>query len=1138
MHDDHQHEEGHGESSNPWPDRINEAYYDAMGADFGRRTRDRINWMCAQAKGETALDVGCSQGITSILLAREGMRVTGIDIFEPAVSYANSERNKELASVRTRLTFICTDLADVRDQSFDTVILGEVVEHQTNPKKFISQAAGLVAKGGRLVLTVPFGLHPWPDHKSTIFPGDVVDALAQDFSVTLIDVEQGYIRLVAERHAQHAQERDAASLLRATERGALEVQSHFHEATAEHRDAAKNAQQTEKKLKEATDRASQLKEKLSALEKDQAEKLLKVSFMESSITEMRERLKALDTAQQERAKREERFADRAEALSGQLGKARAVSEQTSRSIIELESMRTRLERDGVVLKEENHKLEKRVADLEREHASASSELQARKLEVDRLSMLSSQLKREGERLQGELHEATEMGRSREGEFSTEKLGLERRIASSLRNEAELTLKLNELALKGDLLESQLRSANESAMTETASLKSRIANMSGELETAQHKRHGHFQHLKAERERSKKLIELLEGFHAENDIYRHSLALRLGQAILGARSLGGIVRLPKTLWGIGSSYRQRRAGLISKTELSIPEPEPVVLPPLNRMLAKHPPVVASPAMTKETVSRAVNELSAIGWRQEVPTEGLPVMSVLDEFSRACFAPQASLIEPRPDCWEALVDAYAPRFLLVESSWKGNHGSWQYRVSSYANPPGAELGEMAKGFRDRGLPTVFWNKEDPVHFDNFIAAAEHFDYVFTTAAEAVPRYQSRTKAKVGVLQFAAEESLHNPVGSAERNGKVCFAGSFYANRFADRRDDQLMLLDAASGFDLDIFDRNFTSNAGAKSDFAFPERFDRFVRGRLPYAAIGRAYREYSVFLNVNSVIDSPTMFSRRVFELLACGTPVVSTWSRGTEDTFGEDLVWHVRSREEAEDALRVLLGDADEWRRRSLQGIRAVLNRHTYRHRFNQICDAIGVPAGRVDPFADVLVVTEVESQDELSSVVESFRRQDLAHETKARLLALGRASIVSVDMRGTGDFIETSLPLHEVVRMARQTERSGMLAIMSPKAAYGRHYLQDLLNAARYSGSPLCGKADPGESAQEYLRNVALDASSLMVNTTLVGEDDLRRVLLQQATVIPGSIETYASDSANFLRVPKVLPQEDLAHLLKRVEI
>ena len=69
----------------------------------------------------------------------------------------------------------------------------------------------------------------------------------------------------------------------------------------------------------------------------------------------------------------------------------------------------------------------------------------------------------------------------------------------------------------------------------------------------------------------------------------------------------------------------------------------------------------------------------------------------------------------------------------------------------------------------------------------------------------------------------------------------------------------------------------------------------------------AYRCYDVMLNVNTVTGSPTMFSRRVFESLACGTPVLSSESVGMSRMLGG----HVESRE----ALRTsLTTSSNSWR--------------------------------------------------------------------------------------------------------------------------------------------------------------------------------------------------------------------------------
>ena len=112
------------------------------------------------------------------------------------------------------------------------------------------------------------------------------------------------------------------------------------------------------------------------------------------------------------------------------------------------------------------------------------------------------------------------------------------------------------------------------------------------------------------------------------------------------------------------------------------------------------------------------------------------------------------------------------------------------------------------------------------------------------------------------------------------------------------------------------------------------------------------------------------------------------------------------------------------------------------------------------------------------------------------------------------------------------------MLGVMSPQALYGRHYLQDMLNAARYSRAAVCGKGC-GEDAVEYRRGVALDPGSLVLNIGMMDSEDVRRVLVGPREISgAGAIGTYASDSANFLRLEALSSHEERAQLLKRVEI
>ena len=51
-------------------DRIWEAYSGKLGNTMMKSSKGRIDWICSKVEGSYVLDVGCSQGISSIILAK------------------------------------------------------------------------------------------------------------------------------------------------------------------------------------------------------------------------------------------------------------------------------------------------------------------------------------------------------------------------------------------------------------------------------------------------------------------------------------------------------------------------------------------------------------------------------------------------------------------------------------------------------------------------------------------------------------------------------------------------------------------------------------------------------------------------------------------------------------------------------------------------------------------------------------------------------------------------------------------------------------------------------------------------------------------------------------------------------------
>lgn len=81
--------------------------------------------------GRRVLHLGCNVGVNSVILARNGLQVHGVDLQAEAIRRAVARRDLEDDAVRARLTFQCATFASMRVPcgSFDSVIAFDVLEH-------------------------------------------------------------------------------------------------------------------------------------------------------------------------------------------------------------------------------------------------------------------------------------------------------------------------------------------------------------------------------------------------------------------------------------------------------------------------------------------------------------------------------------------------------------------------------------------------------------------------------------------------------------------------------------------------------------------------------------------------------------------------------------------------------------------------------------------------------------------------------------------------------------------------------------------------------------------------------------------------------------------------------------------------
>ncbi|MGP9736137.1 glycosyltransferase [Brachybacterium sp. AOP42-C2-15] len=381
--------------------------------------------------------------------------------------------------------------------------------------------------------------------------------------------------------------------------------------------------------------------------------------------------------------------------------------------------------------------------------------------------------------------------------------------------------------------------------------------------------------------------------------------------------------------------------------------------------------------------------------------LRVGLVADEFTSATLAASMTVTPLDRSQWREQIDPAALDLVFIESAWAGNDGQWTRGVGHYGEEENADLYALLDRCGELGIPTVFWNKEDPVHFDRFRLTAARCDHVFTTDANKIIDYLETPGAitrTASSLPFYAQPVIHNPLPPrTEYEPTAAYAGTYYGARYATRSRQLERLLTEASSYGLSIFDRQL---AFPDSPYKFPAELQRYVRGVLPYDEVIDSYKSHLAQLNVNSVMGSPTMFSRRVVEVAACGGVVLSGPGRGVTETFGgvipasnDNTIW------------RALLHDwsshPEERVREAWFQMRAVYRSHTVDTALTMLARTVGIPVS-VPQRADYGLVLDGANAELVASVAAQSVLPKEVFTTDGFAAASRVLSPLGVRVRGT----------------------------------------------------------------------------------------------------------------------------------------
>lgn len=444
-------------------------------------------------------------------------------------------------------------------------------------------------------------------------------------------------------------------------------------------------------------------------------------------------------------------------------------------------------------------------------------------------------------------------------------------------------------------------------------------------------------------------------------------------------------------------------------------------------------------------------------------GCRIAAILDDMVFDWFRFECSIVQLGTGNWQQLLETTKPDLLFVNSAWDGLDTQWHLKICDLELTGDQTLAQVVFWCKQNGVPTVFWNMEDPYHFDHFIHAAKLFDFVFTTDTNCIPRYiEELGHHNVFTLPFAAQPRIHNPIRkNGKKTGPVAFAGTWYKNGHEDRKKDMEIVLKPAFKYGLHIYDRMSSYN---RSDiFKYPPEYAPYLKRGVPYSVMNELYKKYDVFLNVNTVQNSPTMFACRVLELLACGTSVISGYALGIEKML-PGLVSLCRSPEDTARNLDILLQNKEIRDRRALLGQREVFAKNTYSHRLDSILKKTK-PGFTFTSEPGVSVITCTNRPGTDSRIVANYNRQKYPvkelivinnhshHDPEA-----WSAKVKEYENVKVFEF-DGSKTLAECLNFGVAQANYNYVAKFDDDNYYAPHYLTDLMHAFKYTDADIVGK-------------------------------------------------------------------------------
>ncbi|MFO7872729.1 MAG: bifunctional 2-polyprenyl-6-hydroxyphenol methylase/3-demethylubiquinol 3-O-methyltransferase UbiG [Candidatus Undinarchaeales archaeon] len=135
------------------PEKFIEKYLEKYESLYYSRKVQEIKRLLPETiENKKVLDIGCCGGYLSIMLAKMGAKVTGIDSSKPAITAAKYYAKNE--KVKSKCQFIHSDINKIEiKKKFDLILAKDVIEHIEKDIEFLKKAYKLLKREGNIIIT-------------------------------------------------------------------------------------------------------------------------------------------------------------------------------------------------------------------------------------------------------------------------------------------------------------------------------------------------------------------------------------------------------------------------------------------------------------------------------------------------------------------------------------------------------------------------------------------------------------------------------------------------------------------------------------------------------------------------------------------------------------------------------------------------------------------------------------------------------------------------------------------------------------------------------------------------------------------------------------------------------------------------